>query len=165
MAAGRNVTVTCKAYITPPKDSVSVVWRLNDSMINPTYSSRWIPKIIQSNNLERWQFRLTVINIETSDSGLLTCGVGDGYVYSEETLTLNVIGKPTVDISPRTLTAILGDIVNISCTVVYSFSVTTSILWYKNGNIFNGNRGKKRTNELSFSDQNAIIIVIELDHT
>lgn len=69
MATGRNVTVTCKAYITPPKESVTVVWRLNDWIINPTYSSRWISKIIQSNNLERWQFRLTVISIETSDSG------------------------------------------------------------------------------------------------
>ncbi|VDI07820.1 Hypothetical predicted protein [Mytilus galloprovincialis] len=142
MATGRNVTVTCKAYISPPKDSVFVVWMLNDAIINPTYSSRWISKIIQSNNFERWEFRLTVINIETSDSGLLTCVVGDGFVFSEETLVLNVIGKPTVDISPRTATAILGDIVNINCTVVYSFSVTTSILWYKNGQTFNGNTGE-----------------------
>lgn len=77
--------------------------------------------------------------------GILTCGVSDGLVNAEETLILNVIGKPTVDISPRTLTATLGDIVNINCTVVDSFSVNTSILWYKNGNIFNGNQGRKRT--------------------
>lgn len=75
--------------------------------------------------------------------GKLTCGVSDGFVNSEKTMSLNVIGKPIVSISPRTSTVTFGDRVTITCTLVQSYSVLTSILWYKNGDLFTGIKGEK----------------------
>ena len=75
-------------------------------------------------------------------TGNLTCEVSDGYISSDKKISLNIIGKPIVSISPRTSTVTQGDTVNIYCNVVQSFSVLTSILWYKNGDTFNPNKGK-----------------------
>ncbi|XP_052088676.1 adhesion G protein-coupled receptor L3-like [Mytilus californianus] len=143
MINGRSVTVICEAYVMYAEGTVFATWKLNNSVINPTNISRWKTETIPSNlNNERMQFRLIVLSLQTSDSGILTCGVSDGFIISEKTLSLNIIGKPIVSISPRTSTVTLGDTVNIYCTVVQSYSVLTSILWYKNGDTFNPNKGE-----------------------
>ncbi|XP_076077316.1 hemicentin-1-like [Mytilus galloprovincialis] len=143
MINGRSVTVMCEAYVLYAEGTIFATWKLNNSVINPTNTSRWKTETISSNpNNKRMQFRLIVLSLQTSDSGNLTCEVSDGYISSDKTLSLNIIGKPIVSVSPRTSTVSQGDTVNIYCNVVQSFSVLTSILWYKNGDTFNPNKGE-----------------------
>ena len=56
---------------------------------------------------------------------------------AEKRINFNVIGKPVVSISPLTSKVFNGENVNIECTVVKSYSVATSIVWYKDGRIIN----------------------------
>ncbi|CAC5386726.1 unnamed protein product [Mytilus coruscus] len=67
MVNGRNMTVSCKAYVWPTAYPF-ITWKLNNSIINPTDSTRWMTEYLPTNNSERWQFRLTVMNMKTSDS-------------------------------------------------------------------------------------------------
>lgn len=70
-ALRESIVVICKAYVMYPEGTVFATWKLNNSVINPTSTSKWIPETFTSNpeNLERMQFRLTVIDPEPSDSG------------------------------------------------------------------------------------------------
>lgn len=74
--------------------------------------------------------------------------MSDGYASSEKTVSLNVIGKPIVSISPRTSTVTLGDTVNITCTTDQSYSDYAYIEWYKNGDILLEKNGKTFTQTL-----------------
>jgi len=58
-------------------------------------------------------------------------------VLAERTMNINVIGKPVVSISPLTTTVFKGENLTIECTVVQSYSVATSIIWYRDGLIIN----------------------------
>lgn len=71
MIKGRSVTVMCEAYVVYAEGTIFATWKLNNSIINPTNTSRWKPETIPSNpNNKLMQFRLIVFSLQTSDSGI-----------------------------------------------------------------------------------------------
>jgi len=73
--------------------------------------------------------------------GTITCHLTDEFLHAEGQITVNVIGKPVVTITPMTVTVNQGDTVTIQCTVVKSYSDAINITWYKNGVVYKSHKG------------------------
>jgi hypothetical protein len=73
-----------------------------------------------------------------------TTNLSEGAQQSAKKLDFSVIGKPLVSISPLTAVVHKGDTVTIHCSIVMSFSVNVSIVWYQDGSIFQTMQGKYR---------------------
>lgn len=71
MINGRSVTVMCEAYVLYAEGTIFATWKLNNSVINPTNTSRWKTETVSSNPTNRrMHFRLIVLSLQTSDSGI-----------------------------------------------------------------------------------------------
>ena len=155
LTEGSVVTFTCSAELLGNVGIIPVTWKLNDAVIDPISTSRWKPVFIPMDPdfPRKRRYQLIINPILTIDSGTLTCHLSNRSVVAEKTININVIGKPVVLISPLTSTVFNGENLNIECTVVKSYSVATSIVWYKDGRIINSSVSEaKTTDTLSVMD-------------
>ncbi|XP_063405020.1 uncharacterized protein LOC134688338 isoform X3 [Mytilus trossulus] len=137
-----DVKFTCGANVIGNTGTVTVTWKLNDAVINPTAKSRWRTITLQEDPLypERKEYTLTVNPMKKRDSGILSCLVSDGSLKSEQKINVAVIGKPEVSVSPMTAVVNAGDSATVNCEVKESYSVPVLIVWYRNSIVFTSNQ-------------------------